>query len=64
MDKGTFSVVQYFEDGSSSYVRRSVSLDAAVDAFATAVTASTNRVVVCDERISLIWEFGKGLSRL
>jgi hypothetical protein len=63
MDDARFSVLQYLDDGSSVYLRRSVNVDVAVEAFAQGVDDSKH-LIVTDGRISLAWECGKGLSRL
>lgn len=65
----TFSVVQFFEDGSYEYVRQFVDVREAAKAFAhytTSVGASigtTVRVIITDggDSICFEWVYGKGL---
>jgi hypothetical protein len=65
----TFSVCQFFANGSYEYVRRHVSADEAMTAFryyASSVAAqhgTTRRVIITDggDCIKAEWQFGKGI---
>jgi hypothetical protein len=64
MDQARFSVCQFFPDDSYEYVRRSVNLDEAVEAFSNCVVAtSTKRVIVTNGQVSLEWKSGEGITR-
>ncbi len=70
MDKDTFSVVQYFADDSHEYVKRNVSPEEAVDAFATystcvkAQSGSTKRVaIMIGDCVTFEWLYGKGIGK-
>jgi hypothetical protein len=64
----TFSVYQFFEDGSQEQVRHAVPADEAAKAYAHytqsvgARLGTTVRVIVTDDGDSIVleWEFGKG----
>lgn len=66
----TFSVCQFFEDGSYEYVRRFVSLEEAVKAakhYTSSVAAKlgvTRRVIITDggDCINFEWQYGKGVT--
>lgn len=66
----TFSVCQFFPDGSYEYVRRNVSAEEAVKAFAHYTTSvgarigTTRRVIVTDDgdSINFEWKYGEGIT--
>jgi hypothetical protein len=70
MNKGEFSVCQFFEDGSYEYVRRFVSAEEAMEAashYTTSVGAKlgmTVRVIITDggDYTNFEWQFGKGIT--
>lgn len=64
MTQARFSVCRFFPDNSHEYVRRSVPIDDAVEAFSSCVGGCT-RVVVTDEndRLNLEWVFGVGIRK-
>jgi hypothetical protein len=70
MDKDSFSVIQHFEDDSHEYVKRNVSPEEAVDAFAIYSTCagaqigSTRRVtIMVGGCVRFEWQYGKGLRK-
>ena len=71
MDKDRFSVLRYFEDNSHEYVERDVTVDEAVESFASYTTGigawlgTTTRVIVTDgdNVVSLEWTFETGITR-
>ena len=72
MSEATFSVCQFFEDGSHEYVKRSVNVDDAAEAFSYYVgigerwIGSIRRVIVTDgnDLVTLAWEFGEGIKKI
>jgi hypothetical protein len=66
----TFSVCQFFPDGSYEYTRRNVSPEEAMKAFAYYISSvgarigTTVRVIVTDQGdcTNAEWEFGKGIT--
>lgn len=68
--QGEFSVCQFFEDGSSEYVRRFVSAEEAVEAahhYCNSVGAKlgfTKRVIITDggDFTNFEWQYGKGVT--
>ena len=62
----TFSVCQFFEDGSYEYVRRFVVMEEAIKAaihYSTSVAARmgvTVRVIITDAGDSIVWEWRRG----
>lgn len=70
MNNETFSVCQFFEDGSYEYVRRYVSPEEAVQAakhYTASVAAKVGivrRVIITDggDYINFEWQYGKGIT--
>jgi hypothetical protein len=64
-----FSVCQFFDDGTSEYVRRFVSPESAVEAFKHYTNSVASRmgmvprVIITDGRdcIAAEWQYGKGI---
>lgn len=64
MEQARFSVCRFFPDDSYEYVRRSVNVDEAVEAFSNCVVStSTKRVIVTNGQVSLEWTAGGGLRK-
>jgi cellulase/cellobiase CelA1 len=69
-DREEFSVCQFFEDGTSEYVRRNVGPKEAVDAahhYCNSVGARmgfTKRVIITDggDCVNFEWVYGKGVT--
>lgn len=71
MDEGKYSVCCHYDDGTTRYVERDVTVGVAVETFANVTTGigawigSTQRVTVTDQHnvVSLEWKYGRGLTR-
>ena len=67
MDDARFSVFQFLEDGTCEYIRRSVNVDAAVNAFAACVGsqngATRTVIILAGNCVHIEWTFGGGIRK-
>ncbi len=63
MEDGRFSVCRYREDGSNDYIRQSVNLDQAVEAFCRCIHQCPQVVVSDGDRRTLVWTLEGGFRK-
>lgn len=64
MEQARFSVYRYLEDSSQHYVRQSVDIDEAVEAFSNCIAAaSSGRVVVTNGQVNVEWTLRGGICK-